>query len=503
MNKVAIYLRISTEELFKNDESSSITNQRMLIHEHLKSLPELKDYKIEEYVDDGFSGTNLNRPGVQRLLDDVKKNTVKCIIVKDLSRFMRDYITLGDYLENIFPFMNVRFIAINDGYDSAKERGNGTEIDIQFKGLLYDYYSKELSSKVKQSLKQRRMKGTYTHWNPPFGYKKNPEDKTKIVVDEVGAEVVKKIFELALEGYATRKIAKILNEEGAITPGERRKQLTNQSYNLVKGLDKKERPKWIYGAVIKILANETYTGTFLYNISKVKSVGSKKRSMIDKTEWGRIENSHEGIIDKENFKKVREIMENKCFSNSKPKENLKQPKKSSAQGYLYCKECGHTISFCMYNRTYKSGVHKIYIRCFCRFCNQEGKPKYHKAQDIEERIYNKISEVYDVRFKENNYINNDSQEEKIDYKSEIDVLETKKKSKFHDYKNEIISRDEYKEIKETIEDEIRRLKDRLNDQEKIETVKEVFENKLTVDLLDKYVDRIYLGYEGDVNIEFK
>lgn len=161
MSKIALYIRLSVEDMIKTDESESIINQRAYLNDYLDKNEEFKNFTREEYVDDGYSGTNENRPAFQRMLEDVKKNNIQTIIVKDLSRFMRDYITLGDYLENIFPFLGVRFIAINDGYDSDKEKGNGTDLDIQFKGLLYDFYTKDISEKVKSSMTTLKSKESF------------------------------------------------------------------------------------------------------------------------------------------------------------------------------------------------------------------------------------------------------------------------------------------------------------------------------------------------------
>lgn len=181
MSKIALYIRLSVEDQMDRDESESITNQRSLLNDYLDKNEEFKEFQREEFVDDGYSGTNDKRPSFQRMLDEVKNGLVKTIIVKDLSRFMRDYIVLGDYLENIFPFMGVRFIAINDGYDSAKEKGNGTDLDIQFKGLLYDFYSKDISQKVKSVANELKKQGKFLAWSPPLGYRKDPNDKHKII----------------------------------------------------------------------------------------------------------------------------------------------------------------------------------------------------------------------------------------------------------------------------------------------------------------------------------
>ncbi|HEO4253617.1 TPA: recombinase family protein, partial [Streptococcus agalactiae] len=254
MSKIALYIRLSVEDMIKTDESESIINQRAYLNDYLDKNEEFKNFTREEYVDDGYSGTNENRPAFQRMLEDVKKNNIQTIIVKDLSRFMRDYITLGDYLENIFPFLGVRFIAINDGYDSNKEKGNGTDLDIQFKGLLYDFYTKDISEKVKSSMTTLKKQGKFLAWSPPLGYMKDPNDRHKIIVDEETAWIVKKIFKLALDGISSRNIAKILNEEKIPTPSKRKSELTNLDfeYSIIRTA-KKPRPTWTNGNVIDVL----------------------------------------------------------------------------------------------------------------------------------------------------------------------------------------------------------------------------------------------------------
>lgn len=184
MNRIAIYLRLSEEDYDKADESVSIVNQRDYIRNYIVNEKSLIDYEIKEYVDDGYSATNTNRPSFLRLIDDIKAGGINTIIVKDMSRFSRDYILLGDYLSNIFPFFRIRFIAINDNYDSINEDGNGIDTDTQFKTLYYDLFSKELSEKVRSSVKQIKSKGKNTNWAAPFGYIKDPKDKYHIIIDK-------------------------------------------------------------------------------------------------------------------------------------------------------------------------------------------------------------------------------------------------------------------------------------------------------------------------------
>ena len=226
MNNIAIYLRISVLEKGNlGHTEDTINSQRNIIKNFIFNDQELKKANIEEYIDEGYSGSTTSRPGLDKLLLKVKQGKIDCIIVKDISRFMRNYIEMGDYLENIFPFMGVRFIAINDGYDSSNEVQNGTELDIQFKNLLNDYYSRDISEKMTTALLVAKKQGKYTSGAPPYGYLKDPEDNYKLVVDEKVADNVRYIFQLLLEGHTLNEIAKILNSEGVITARARRKEI--------------------------------------------------------------------------------------------------------------------------------------------------------------------------------------------------------------------------------------------------------------------------------------
>lgn len=220
MTKIALYLRLSVDEA-NTDESNSITNQRHLLNNYLNQSAEFQTYERLEFVDDGYSGTSLNRLAFQRLMTGVKSGEIRRIIVKDLSRFMRDYLELGNYLENIFPFLGVRFIAINDQYDSLTSN-NGLETDVSFRNLLNDFYAKDVSEKVKSAMNTMKRSGKNMSWLPPFGYLKDPEDRFKIVIDEEVAPIVRWIFRLCIGGMGIFRIANLLNDEQTITPAERK-----------------------------------------------------------------------------------------------------------------------------------------------------------------------------------------------------------------------------------------------------------------------------------------
>ena len=234
---LAEYFRLSVEDgdVISDDakaESDSISHQRELVTRYVRDKQLYPAVQILEFVDDGYSGTNFDRPAVKEMLSLVREGKICCIIVKDLSRFGRNYLEVGDYLEQIFPFMGVRFIAINDGYDSNDHIGTTGGIEIAFKSLLYDMYSKDLSEKMRSSLLVRRKRGEFIGPRAPFGYQFS-ENKKVLAVDEVAAQYVRRIFGLACEGYGTGKIAQILNKEKMPTPGWYKNQEKQQYLSLI------------------------------------------------------------------------------------------------------------------------------------------------------------------------------------------------------------------------------------------------------------------------------
>lgn len=190
--RIAIYIRLSKEDAKGREESNSVTMQRLLLQRY--AAEHFSDYELLEFCDDGYTGTNFARPGMQAMLDLVKESKIDCILVKDFSRFARDYIELGSYLEQIFPFMGVRFISVNDGYDSKNYHGSLADIDVNFKNLLYDLYSKDLSQKVRSSLAVKKEQGQYVSGNCPFGYDKDAKDRHRLLIEEDEAEIVRRIF---------------------------------------------------------------------------------------------------------------------------------------------------------------------------------------------------------------------------------------------------------------------------------------------------------------------
>lgn len=328
MGKIAAYLRLSLEDEDR-DESNSISSQRAMISEYICRDAELSGCDVSEFCDDGYSGTNMDRPGMRKLLKEVKANKIGCVIVKDMSRFSRDYIELGNYMNRIFPFMGVRFIAINDNYDSREYRGSTVPIDTAFRTLLYDLYSKDISVKVRASLDSKLADGEYVYGQTPFGYKKSKTVRNAVVVEEAEAWIVRHIFDLALAGNGTARIARILNKEKIPT----RMQVRYPERNTAVG----QGHNWSSQGVRSVLNNRFYLGEMTYGRYVVKQVGSKNRTAVPKEKWKVIENHHEAIVTKEEYEKV-------CRFNTEASAKRKR-EKHPLTGKLFCGGCGYSMVY--------------------------------------------------------------------------------------------------------------------------------------------------------------
>ncbi len=332
--KTAIYLRISQEdaELIMSgrglNESNSISSQRKYLQEYISRDSKLAGGEVLEFCDDGFTGTNMDRPGMQEMLKQVKQNRIGCILVKDMSRFSRDYIEMGTYLNQIFPFMGVDFIAINDGYDSREHNGATITLDTAFQTLLYDLYSKDISVKVKAFFDSKCADGEYVFGQVPFGYEKSREVKNAVIINEREAEIVRYIFSLAMEGMSTTQIVKRLHAEQVPTAS----QLRHPEKKPIK-----ENHTWSMNAVRGILDNRFYLGEMAYGKTICKSVGSKSRIAVPKSDWKVIENHHEPLVAPEIFERV---------AVSAPGHSTKRKReKHPLTGKIYCGGCGYSLKY--------------------------------------------------------------------------------------------------------------------------------------------------------------
>ncbi|HEL1383308.1 TPA: recombinase family protein, partial [Streptococcus equi subsp. equi] len=489
MNRIAIYLRLSEEDYKKTDESVSIVNQRDYVRNYIENENSLKDCEIEEYIDDGFSATNTNRPSFLRLIDNIKAGRINTIIVKDMSRFSRDYILLGDYLSNILPFLKIRFIAINDNYDSINEDGNGIDTDIQFKTLYYDLFSKELSEKVKSSFKQLKSQGKNTNWAAPFGYIKDPKDKHHIILDEKTAFIVKEAFDLLLEGYSCNQVANIFNEKDYITCSERKEELKISEYtrNLVTG-SKINKRVWTSATISRITSNELYTGDYVYNKYKETKMGGRKRILLPEEEWEIIHNTHEAIVSREVFDKVRIIKKKRIFGGY-----AKNREESVFSDKIFCKECGRHMGFRCDSRQ-KKNPNKVYKyrNYYCYFCKASRTPNNVKERDIIELIRPKLDE-FKLQNTEKDKKTMDYEKIKEEYLREISALNSNLQIIYENYKKNSISKEEYLRKKILVQDRKKLLENKIKELENVEddSKKELDINNLDEDnLLKIYVDNI-------------
>jgi putative conjugative transposon site-specific recombinase len=500
MNKLAIYLRLSIEDYQKKEESESIHNQREYIKAYIKKHNDLMGYEILEYVDDGFSGTNPNRPAYQRLINDVKNNQIDGIIVKDMSRFSRDYIEMGNYLENIFPFMGIRFISINDGYDSLKEGSNGTEIDTQFKSLLYDFYSKELSQKIRDISQELKSQGKNTNGLAPFGYLKDPNDKYHIIVDEETAFIVKEAFELILQGYSCRKIARIFNEKGYITRSERKEELGITSYkkSLKTGTEVKKR-MWQGMTIAQMTSMELYTGNYVYNQIKETHIGGRKSERLPKEEWKRVENTHEPIISKDVFDKVQETKQQNIGKSFKKSSNKKKYF-GIFGGKIFCKECGRKLFYREGSKKTRNGISE-YKAYYCDFCKANQNSNIIKEKKLEELLLDKIK---NMPIKVDKGTTKLPVRGKNNHSYELESINSSLQKEYEKYKRKEILKEVYLQEKQKLLLKKQELEQGLEKESIFKSANEIPDlsdnGKITKEIVDTMVEKIVVSRYGNIEI---
>ena len=339
--KTAGYIRLSKEDKIK-DESNSVTNQKLIITSFVEKNEDLE--LIDFYIDDGYSGTTFDRPEYKRMFKDIVEGKVNTIIVKDLSRFGRNHIESDNYLENILPGYNVRFISIIDDIDSLKNPKSVSSIAVPLKNLMNDQYARDISEKVRSTLKIKQLNGEFIGVTAPYGYLKNPKDKHKFIIDKEASYIVKKIFNMILLGKSRKEIAEHLNNKNIVTPSlyKLSKENTNNE-ELIRS------KKWNAEIVNRILRNETYTGTLIQNIKTKPNYRIDKLIDVNKDEWIKLANHHEPIISKDKFDEVQQILNRNTKVNKNDNIDL-------FSGYLKCSHCGSGLII-------KKSKNQIYYYC--------------------------------------------------------------------------------------------------------------------------------------------
>lgn len=376
----ALYCRLSKEDE-QAGESVSIETQRMV----LTNFCFEQGFNIYDiYIDDGFSGLNYDRPAFTRLLQDIEKGRVNLVITKDLSRLGRDYIQTGYYTDIYFSQKNVRYIAVNDGIDTSKD-----DNDIApFKNILNDMYAKDLSRKVKLARRQRAYQGYFMSGQTPFGYKVDPNDKRHLIIDEEAAEIVRKIYKLALEGNSYLGISRKLTELKIITPGAYK--FKNGDTKFIRYLSSNNSLyDWSYQTVRTILLDSVYKGNMVNHKTEIINYKTKQSILIPREEYIIVENMHEPIIDPEEFEKIQKILKSRERSKNHSFENI-------FKGKVFCSECGTSmIQIAKKNRN--KTITKPLLKCFNHYKNPEECKSYHVVlyDDLYEEVLKRTQLIFE------------------------------------------------------------------------------------------------------------
>jgi site-specific DNA recombinase len=380
-----LYLRLSRDDGDK-EESNSITGQRELLRDYISQRPEFREYAVR--VDDGFSGSTFERPSFQKMIEDVKAGRTDCIIVKDLSRFGRNYLDAGEYIEKIFPFLGVRFIAVNDNYDSLGDKKASDDLIIPFKNLINEAYCRDISVKIRSQLEIKRKNGQFLGSFAAFGYLKDEQNKNKLVVDQYAADIVRDIFKWKLEGVSPQDIADALNKLGVLSPMEYKRSL---GMKFTTSFKTNSKALWSAGTVIRVLKNPIYTGVLIQGKETTPSYKVHKRVTKDESEWSVIEDSHEAIISKIGFDNVQKVL--KCDTRRSPGGKAV----GLFSGMIFCGDCGAS----MVRKTVPAGDKK-YVYYICSAHKQDKSCSPHRIRDnaLEEIVLDSlkqyISEVVDM-----------------------------------------------------------------------------------------------------------
>lgn len=330
----ALYYRLSEEDIDLTSsgskiESDSISNQKLLISQYLKSLEENIEI-YDSYVDDGFTGTNFERPGFKRLLEDINRGLITMVIVKDLSRIGRNYVEVGRYVKKIFPQFNVRFVSILDRFDSLTATPNDYNLLLPVKNFVNENYSRDISLKIRGSMGAMREAGINVSAHPPYGYRRSDADKNKLEIDDEAKWIIQDIFKRKLKGESNQQIADRLNEMRVPTPAEQKK--SNSDYKTP--FTKNYIPRWYTNTVIRILKNKAYIGTLEQGKRKRISYKVRKDIALPETDWIVCKKDHEPIISESDFNNVQRLLKMDLITSQKKSNTY------LFSGFLNCGDCG-------------------------------------------------------------------------------------------------------------------------------------------------------------------
>ena len=518
--KVALYIRLSKEDGDKG-ESYSVTSQREILMEYLKSHSEFELY--DTYVDDGWSGTSFDRPDFKRMMDDVYEGKVNCVIVKDLSRFGRNYADAGNYIDNIFVRLKVRFIALNNGVDSFSGNMNSATqcITIGVQNVINESVAATTSVNIRGTLNVSRKQGKFIGSFACYGYKKDPNDRHKLIIDEEAAEVVRMIYRLFLEGKGVLGIVKTLNSLGIQNPAAYKKA---QGLNYAHTSGKNNDGLWCDQTVRRILKNEMYIGNMVQGKNTTVSYKIKQCRPVPKSDWIIVEGTHEPIIDKDTFYKVQSLFGTDAFV----RKSLLTGEVELFTGLVKCADCQRAMS--KKTNHFDYGTYSYY-RCVTN--NKRGGcfPHSVRIDKLEQAVLYTIKAMIktaleleafllEVEERAKNQPEANLLNRTIDKKiAEREKYKEMSLSLYPDWKSGIITQEEYTKLKESIAEKIRELDQAIEELQKEGTKpskKDMKDNeflnhflqyatidKLTRPIVVELIDSILVHGNGNITINFK
>ena len=516
--KPALYIRLSRED-GDREESNSIASQRELLTEFVDTQTDMTAPRL--YTDDGCTGTDFDRPDFQRMLNDLRAGIINCVIVKDLSRFGRNYVGVGEYLEHVFPLLNVRFISVSDNVDSFVDPRSINSLIVPFKNILNDEYARDISNKVRASLDLKRRQGKFIGSFASYGYRKDPNDHSRLLIDEAAAAVVRDIFDWFLAGMSVLGIAKRLNEQRIPNPSAyKRQQGMNYQHPASDNLD----GLWPDSSVRRILHNPLYTGTMVQGKNRMKSYKLHISEAVPKEEWITVEQTHEAIIPQELFDQAQSLFER----DTRTAPTRKQVYLFS--GFLRCADCGKAMNRKQISQPY--GSYHYYIcstfkKQHSGACTKHTIRSDRLEQAVLETLRHQIALAVemDELIAEINRSGTRSrsadhlQTERAQLETERERIEQMKLSLYPDWKAGDISREEYHQLKEQFEQQQGKLDTRIAAlQARIDEVQNgVNETNsflsqfikyrnlqtLTREVIVELIDMIYVHEGGKITIKFK
>ena len=493
--KTALYVRLSVEDNGK--ESDSVENQTALLEEYVANHPHLK--KTALFVDNGYTGTDFLRPEFTRMMEAVQDGLVDCVVVKDLSRLGRNYIETSQFIEKICPFYGLRFIAVNDSYDTATVTSEG-QLSASLSNIVNDYYAKDISRKVTSALRAKMERGDYIGNYAPHGYRKDPENKNHLLIDPETAPVIQQIFEWRAEGISYMGICKLLNDAGIPSPGQ---------YKLNQGIEtnnnkKKRTVLWNKHKITEILKDIVYIGHLAQKKGSQCLYGGIPYHITSEEEWIVVKNTHEPLISEELFEKVQQInndVSERAKANAGKYDHL--PKEKNIYGKKFvCAECGAIMKL---HRSFSTKKDKVYFTFKCPTYAEHGSRgcsdiKMRKA-DLDEAVFTFIKSQMDVFIDTENTLRRLLAMKKAKLKQnntqqEIKALRQKLASKqsllsglYVDLKEGMLSQDEYGHHREIITADIKALETNLAE---LENAKNETEEQITGEMKWKFmIQRFY------------